>query len=173
MSYHNEIGPFEGKWLAASWTAPYLCFSADSEDELRAKLKRALVFCRRVKEQITQNIAEMSVDFAKMESVLAKLREQAKRNGGIATAQIFLFGSETDINEAARRIVSEAAGTPGAGLKSRSIGRVSTLAKSFFLTAEPAIFDALARNPRVKSILPSGIPNIYPKSRSRGRYDPS
>jgi hypothetical protein len=53
-----HIGPFEGKWLAASWTAPYLCFSADSEDELRAKLKRALAFCRRVKEQITQNIAE-------------------------------------------------------------------------------------------------------------------
>ena len=96
------------------------------------------------------------------ESVLAQLREQAK-GSGTATAQVFLSGSEADAGEAARRVVSEVAGVLGAGSKPPAIGRVSTLAKSFSLTAEPAIFDALARNPRIKSILPSMISDIYPK----------
>jgi hypothetical protein len=96
------------------------------------------------------------------ESVLAELREQAK-GSGTATAQVFLSGPEPDIGEAARLVVSEVTGVRGAGSKPPAIGRVSTLAKSFSLTAEPAIFDALARNPRVKSILPSVIADIYPK----------
>jgi hypothetical protein len=99
----------------------------------------------------------------KTESVLAQLREQAK-GSGTAAAQVFLSGSEPDpdIGEAARRIVSEAAVAAGAGSKPPSIGRVSGLAKSFSLTAEPAIFEALARDPRIKSILPSVIRDIYP-----------
>jgi hypothetical protein len=100
----------------------------------------------------------------KMESVLAQLHERAKGSGTVA-AQVFLSGSESDIGEAARRIVSEAAGTAGVRSKPPSIGRISTLAKSFSLTAEPAVFDALARHPRIKSILPSEIPDIYPKPR--------
>ncbi len=100
----------------------------------------------------------------KMELVLAQLHERAKGSGTVA-AQVFLSGSEFDIGEAARRIVSEAAGAAGAGSKPPSIARISTLAKSFSLTAEPAVFDALARHPRIKSILPSEIPDIYPKPR--------
>ena len=96
------------------------------------------------------------------ESVLAELRQQAKGNG-TATAQVFLSGSEADIGEAARRVVSEVAGVSRASSTGPAIGRVSTLAKSFSLTAEPAIFDALARNPRIKSILPSVMSDIYPK----------
>jgi hypothetical protein len=96
------------------------------------------------------------------ESVLAVLREQAK-GSGTATAQVFLYGSEPDIGEAARQLVSAVARVPGAGSKPPAIGRVSTLAKSFSLTAEPAIFEALARNPRTKTILPSVISDIYPK----------
>jgi hypothetical protein len=112
----------------------------------------------------------MSIDAA----VLAKLREQAKRSGGVATAQVFLFPSETDVNEAARQIVNETSSLIGLGSKLPSIGRVSPLAKSFSLTAEPALFEALARNPRVKSILPSLGSNIYPRWRpSRGKYEPS
>src|SRR5262249_57825250 len=58
---------------------------------------------------------------------------------------------------------SEAAGAAGASSKPPAIGRVSNLAKSFSLTAEPAVFDGLARHPRIKSILPSEIADIYPK----------
>jgi hypothetical protein len=96
------------------------------------------------------------------ETVLAELREQAK-GSGTATAQVFLSGSEVDIGDVARLVVSEAAGRLGAGSTPPAIGRVSTLARCFSLTAEPAIFDALARNPRIKSILPSVISDIYPK----------
>jgi hypothetical protein len=111
----------------------------------------------------------MSIDA----TVLAKLRDQAKRSGGVATAQVFLFPTETDVNEAARQIVDEVSSmTPKTVLS--SIGRISPLAKSFSLTAEPGIFEALANNPRVKSILPSLGSNIYPRWRpSRGKYEPS
>jgi hypothetical protein len=107
----------------------------------------------------------------KMESVLAQLHERAKGSGTVA-AQVFLSGSESDIGEAARRIVSEA-GAAGAGSKPPSIGRISALAKSFSLTAEPAVFDALARHPRIKSILPSEILDIYPKPRKVVRDPPN
>ncbi len=106
------------------------------------------------------------------DSVLAELREQAK-GSGTATAQVFLSGSESDVGEAARQVVSDIAGAPGAGAKPPAIGRVSTLAKSFSLTAEPAVFDALASHPRIKSILPSAIPDIYPKPTKIVRDPPS
>jgi hypothetical protein len=108
----------------------------------------------------------------RMESVLAQLREQAKGSGTVA-AQVFLSGSESDIGEVARRIVSEAARAAGVVSKPPSIGRVSTSAKSFSLTAEPAVFDALARHPRIKSILPSVIADIYPKPRKVVQDPPS
>jgi hypothetical protein len=108
----------------------------------------------------------------KMESVLAQLHERAKGSGTVA-AQVFLSGSESDIGVAARQIVSEAAGVARVGSKPPSIGRISTLAKSFSLTAEPAVFDALARHPRIKSILPSEIADIYPKPRNVVRDPPN
>jgi hypothetical protein len=106
------------------------------------------------------------------ESVLAELRQQAKGSGTVA-AQVFLSGSESDVADAARQIVREAAGAAGTGAKPPAIGRVSNLAKSFSLTAEPAVFDALARNPRIKSILPSVISNIYPNPTKVVRDPPS
>ena len=95
-------------------------------------------------------------------SVLGELREQAKQSGS-APAQVFLVGSEADVAEVAHRVVSEAATTARPGSKPPTIGRVSRLARSFSLTAEPSIFEALAQNPEVKSILPSVISDIYPK----------
>lgn len=44
-----------------------------------------------------------------------------------------------------------------------AIGKISRLAKSFSLTASPAIFSAIAERSEVKSILPSEIDDIYPK----------
>jgi hypothetical protein len=99
-----------------------------------------------------------------MESVLARLREQARGSGTVA-ANVFLSGPEsgTEMKEVVRQAVNEAAAAAGPGTRRPEIGRVSDMAKSFSLTAEPAVFAALARNPRVKSILPSVIPDIYPK----------
>jgi hypothetical protein len=99
----------------------------------------------------------------KTQAVLDQLREQAQA-GGTATAQVFLLPAEagTNIAETVRDIVSNVAATAGAGPKP-SIGRVSDLAKSFSLTADPALFAALARHPKIKSILPSAIADIYPK----------
>src|SRR5215467_366225 len=98
------------------------------------------------------------------EAVLAELRKQAQASG-TAAAQVFLAGSESesDLAGMVRAAVSDAARTAGSQSKPPSIGRISTLAKSFSLTAEPAVFAALARHPKVKSILPSAVADIYPK----------
>jgi hypothetical protein len=100
----------------------------------------------------------------KPEAVLDQLREQAQASG-TATAQVFLSPAEAgaDIAETARTLVSDAAAGRERGSKAPSIGRVSTLAKSFSLTADPALFAVLARHPKIKAILPSTIEDIYPK----------
>jgi hypothetical protein len=99
----------------------------------------------------------------KPETVLAELRRQAQATG-TAAAQVFLTdaGTEADLADTVRRAVDEAAQAAGTASKP-SIGRISPLAKSFSLTAEPEVFAALVRHPGIKSILPSVVPDIYPK----------
>jgi len=109
-------------------------------------------------------MAPETSDNWKPEAVLAELRKQAQ-GSGTAAAQVFLVGSETgtDIADTVHSAVRDAARDAGSQSSPPSIGRISTLAKSFSLVAEPAVFSALARHPKVKSILPSAIEDIYPK----------
>jgi hypothetical protein len=104
---------------------------------------------------MTANTENWSID-----QVLGELGEQA-RETGVVPAQVFL-GSGGDVARTAVELVNLAAGAAGASTP--KMGRVSNLARSFALTAAPAVFAALARDPRVKSILPSNIKDIYPRS---------
>jgi hypothetical protein len=99
-----------------------------------------------------------------MGAVIDKLRAQAKEGGAVA-AQVFLHGAETegDLAEAARKLVGAASTAGGDRARKASIGRVSNLAKSFSLTADPEVFACLAKEPSVKAILPSQIDDPYPK----------
>lgn len=100
----------------------------------------------------------------KMESVIEKLRAQARETGAVA-AQVFLHGPDAggDLRETARKLVNAASRADRAKLRAASIGRVSDLAKSFSLTADPEVFARLAEEPSVKAILPSQIDEVYPK----------
>jgi hypothetical protein len=101
---------------------------------------------------MTANTEKWSID-----QVLGELGEQA-RETGVAPAQVFLAGGD-DVARIAMEVVNGAAGA-----STPKMGRVSNLARSFALTAAPAVFAALARDPRVKSILPSNIKDISPRS---------
>jgi hypothetical protein len=90
---------------------------------------------------------------------LSELGEQA-RGSGKAPAQVFVTGDD-DIGKVAEDLVAAAAAL--AGVEAPRISRVSKLAKSFSLTAEPALFEKLAGDRRVKSILPSVVPDIHPR----------
>jgi hypothetical protein len=100
----------------------------------------------------------------KTEAVIDQLRTQA-RESGEAAAQIFLQGPDAggDLAEVARKLVGAASGTAKGKSHKASIGRVSKLAKSFSLTADPEVFARLAKEPSVKAILPSQIDDVYPK----------
>jgi hypothetical protein len=95
-------------------------------------------------------------------SVVERLRAQSQGSKPVA-AQVFLTGEKAsgNLSELAQELVKTAASA--AEGKVAALGRVSNLAKSFSLTAHPDVFAALAKDPAVKSILPSEIDDIYPK----------
>ena len=97
-------------------------------------------------------------------AVVDRLRAHAKGSEPVA-AQVFLHGDEDggNLSEVAHKLVDAAASAVSDESKKAAIGHVSRLAKSFSLTAHPDVFAALARDPAVKSILPSEIDDIYPK----------
>jgi hypothetical protein len=97
-------------------------------------------------------------------TVIERLRAQSKGSKPVA-AQVFLAGDKAtgNLSELAQELVKAAASKTAGKPKPAAVGRVSDLAKSFSLTAHPDVFAALAKNPAVKSILPSEIEDIYPK----------
>jgi len=99
-----------------------------------------------------------------MDTVIDELRARAKRGEAVA-AQVFLHGTQAgdDLGEFAQKLVGAASAVHGGKAHKASIGRVSNLAKSFSLRADPEVFVRLAKEPSVKAILPSQIDDVYPK----------
>jgi len=97
-----------------------------------------------------------------IDTVIDQLRAQSGGNKPVA-AQVFLHGDDKPVNlvQKVRDLVDAACKSANAG--SASIGRVSDLAKSFSLTANPDIFAILAKHPAVKAILPEQIEDVFPR----------
>jgi hypothetical protein len=54
------IGTLDDKrWIAATTCSPYLCFEAESRDAVRAKLRAAVKFCRKISAALEQQIANL------------------------------------------------------------------------------------------------------------------
>src|SRR4051794_34491152 len=97
-----------------------------------------------------------------IDTVVKQLRSQAGASDRVA-AQGFLHEDQVsgDLSSTASKLVSEA--STEADVKGASIGRVSTLAQSFSLIANPDVFAALAKHAAVKAILPEQIEDVFPR----------
>ncbi len=91
--------------------------------------------------------------------------ERTAGSDGQASAVVFLQNDvdRKTLDDTVADIVDEAILESGRTCEQPAIGKISRLAKSFSLTASPAIFSAIAERSEVKSILPSEIDDIYPK----------
>ncbi len=95
--------------------------------------------------------------------VLARLRAQAGE-GRPVTAQVFLHDDTPAENlpHVAKQII-EAAKKKIGKHAAADLGKVHRLAKSFSLVADVDTLAAVANMPEVKTILPSDIPDIFPR----------
>jgi hypothetical protein len=95
--------------------------------------------------------------------VLAQLRAKVGKGEPVAV-QVFLHDdvSAEDLAELAEKIVSAAKQEVGKHAAAK-VGRVHRLAKSFSVSADVDTLSAVANMPKVKTILPSEVPDILPR----------
>jgi len=95
--------------------------------------------------------------------VLARLRTQAGE-GKPVSAQVFLHDDTPaeKLPDVAQEIIDAAKKKIGKRAAA-DLGKVHRLAKSFSLVADVDTLAALAKMPEVKTILPSDIPDIFPR----------
>ena len=95
------------------------------------------------------------------------------RLGEKVSVHVFLHGASGDpkLEDEVKNIVERAAGAAGDSLGGPEIRKISRLARSFSLSAEPRTLEALAKQPEVKGILPAQIEDVYPAPVRRSDVD--
>jgi hypothetical protein len=95
------------------------------------------------------------------------LLEVLKANGagGQASANVFFDDSVSadQLAVAAQQAIEQAGNQLGLSSPDATVGHVRRLAKSVSIKGDPALIAGLSKVANVKAILPSEIPDIYPK----------